>query len=153
MPPDSVDMVKDGRVSITSSTGGRWTLRRPLFGEYRELRARLQEAQDAKLTANSVAAKDRPEPLPDDADDEAKVAYGLALRRINRATQESAEDLNAAWVEVVFNGDGDALRGLSDKPLPEDRDAWPLYLIEDDFIVGLVDHWRDVPLARGGGSG
>jgi hypothetical protein len=49
------------------------------------------------------------------------------------------------WVSNLFSM-------LSDHPLPDDTDAWPAWLGVAAYQAKLMIHFRDVPLARGGGA-
>jgi hypothetical protein len=49
------------------------------------------------------------------------------------------------WVSNLFSM-------LSDHPLPEGEDAWPAWLGVGAYQAKLMIHFRDVPLARGGGG-
>lgn len=147
--PDGPDFRKDG-TTLVFIDGAQHRLRRPKYGEFKRLRALLEDVQDETLRLTQKATEGRPEKPADNAPNEERTAYALAVRSSTRELTDGIEELNIRWVRAVFNGDEEhRLTGLSTPHLPDDSDDWPSWLIAGKFVTDLVNHWRAVPLARG----
>jgi hypothetical protein len=50
------------------------------------------------------------------------------------------------WLRIIFNGDeGRGVRGLSDRPLPDDDEELPAWLVSGDVARDLILHWQTSP--------
>lgn len=152
-PDEAFDLINNGTARIFVD-GTAYGLRRPKVGEYKKLRELLHDTQDdiqarlleddepKKLTKKKggakAAATDEVEAVVDDA-----LAKVREARRLTRELNDFAESKYQDWIE-------EAVRMLGDKPLPPDRDNWPLFTTSHEFIAKLIEHWRSVPLALGG---
>lgn len=163
--PEGLTLNKDGTASVTFD-GDTWRLRRPKFGEFRELREALHGVQDIELEANT---------LPEvDGDDDRRQAH-LA----QRDALVGLDEVHARWVNRCFAMLGDSalpveweVRDGDDKPVG-DRcetekeaeakasdgqtvhlvfDDWPTWLTQAKVIEQLYGHFRTVPLAPGVGG-
>lgn len=59
------------------------------------------------------------------------------------------EDAIMRWWRLVMTGD-ESYKGQASPPPPDDIDAWPLYLATAEAMNLALQHWKTVPLARGG---
>lgn len=124
MDEDGVDFTPTGRIRFIID-GLVYTLRRPKLGEFRQYRERLTAMRD------TIQARQK--------------------------TDEPIDDIGmvAEWLRVVFNGapaddSYKPIHPLSDRPLPEDSDEWPTWMVGGDLATQMVQHWTAVPLAPGG---
>lgn len=140
--PDGPEYRKDG-TTLLFVDGQRWNrLKRAKLGELRELRESLEELSDEALRLTAKAAIDRPDKPAPDADADAKVSYTLASRENQRHLNAAIEGLHADWIRQAFSL-------LADHGPPAEDAEWPPWLIEPEFINGLIRHLQSVPLARG----
>lgn len=119
---EALRLESDGTITLRFDSRS-YVLRRPVFGEYRDLKARYQELARATTTlaqANLAAIKDGKE-LPDEDD---------------------VYDLTEKFLRHVFDT-------LGDHALPDDMGRWPTWLVAGTNYGQWVNHWRSVPLARG----
>lgn len=137
--PDGFELVSNGTARLVVN-GDIWRLRRPKLGEYRKLRELLQERDDERIRL--LGGQVRLEKPDDDASAEDKTEYTLTLRHRARDLADKVADLDVAWVT-------EALTMLADHALPP-VDDWPAGMDSPEFIAGLVEHWRTLPLRSGG---
>lgn len=155
-PSEAFDLVNNGTARIFIE-GEPYAMRRPKVGEYKKLRELLNETSEriqakAQEKPKKAPAKKRtkvaaeptdeePPKIEDDAD--AKFAEAREARRITNELNDFVEAQYQDWVD-------EAVKMLGDKPLPPNRDDWPLFTMSFEFITKLIQHWRSVPLALGG---
>ena len=128
----AVSYDKTGRVRIDHD-GTVHTLRRPKWGQYRQIRDAYKAL--TPLDQKRVAlAKDVQEKPPDEQ-------YEVMNQLLELTDQVAAAKVPV--LQLVFSS-------LSDAEFPEDPDQWETWLLTDDsFLAELLEHWRTVPLARG----
>jgi hypothetical protein len=142
---NAVSYDKTGRIRIHvpvdadgEPNGTLHTLRPATLGQFREVKDALQAV---RTKTQAVAAERGIEDLanPKPTDD---------LEGLDDITL----DLFAACIQLIFNGHPDSTylpTGLSDQRLPDDPQRWPVWLLLDETLIGkMLDHWRQVPLAR-----
>lgn len=162
---EGLTLNKDGTASVTFD-GDTWRLRRPKFGEFRELREALHGVQDVELEVNTL--------LEVEDDEERRQA-----RAAHRAGLIGLDEVHARWINRCFAMLGDAalpvaweVRDGDDKPVGEHCetekeaeakagdgqtvhlvfDDWPTWLTQARVIEQLYGHFRTVPLAPGAGG-
>lgn len=117
-PDDAIEMLNSGKV-VATIDGTTHTLRRPKFGELRDLREQLAEMGRTQSQRNDdAAANDQLRELHDDA------------------------DLFFGWFRHAFEL-------LSDNTLPDDDDDMPAWFVRADLPGHLIQHWRSVPTVPG----
>lgn len=137
--PDGFELVSNGTARLMID-GEVWRLRRPKVGEFRKLRELLHERDDERL--RRIASQENHEKPAEDASQDEKLAYTLALAQRSRVLQEEVEDLDLNWT-------AQALTILADHQ-PPPIDDWPSGMGSSEFIQQLLTHWRSVPLRSGG---
>lgn len=121
--------LKDDGTAALVIDGRALVIRRPKLGEFRKIRERLYEAQDANMQ--------QVESPTDDTDAEARRAFLVALR----AEGEAAENRYLEWLAEALT-----VLGVNDVPARDDLPAWAAM---PTLASQLMAHWRDVPLASG----
>lgn len=139
---ESLTLEKDG--TVTAVFGGEKTvLRRPLFGELKDLRAALWSAQD--VLYDKAAALNTARASLKAASDSGDTAEALdALRDFRRLEQEdtlASEEACMSLMRTVFDT-------LGDRTLADDA-TLPVWMSDYKTIEALMEHWRHVPLDRG----
>lgn len=114
------------------------TLRPATIGQFREVK-------DALLGVRSKVTAAAEEHGITDLENPGETAADAGL-------EDVASDAFADVVKLIFNGHPDSKHlphGLSDHDLPDDPERWPVWLLFDNsLITRMIDHWRQVPLAR-----
>jgi hypothetical protein len=157
---DELIFVRNGWVRCVIA-GQMFKLRRPFFGELRDLET-SQEADQTQLTeisedmrarANEDMARAREiEAEAKDLDDTSvrkaeldEEATMLAIRAMGRQQElmHRADDLRVAWWKQVFT----VLTPPGNTP-PTDVPSW---VVDPQMQNRIIAHWRSVPLASGSG--
>lgn len=140
---EKVEFLKDGTVRFHMNEK-RYRLRRPKFGEFRDLRALLhrlrgEHADRVEDLAEEIAAAE-------EAEDRRRV------RTLGRQLQEMDQvDVTTVWIVEAFET-------LSNRPLPDPETepdefaALPAWLIQGGVIPELLTHWAEVPKVVPGGK-
>lgn len=63
---------------------------------------------------------------------------------------EAVGEAEAKTVRTIVDWQRKAFELLGDKPLPEDEDELPVWIENPGLPAQMIQHWRQVPLARGG---
>lgn len=143
-------MLKTGLTRVWIN-GERYRLRRPFFGELKQLRLALEAVRDeveAKRDgAIQVADRLRLERGEWEADESltpgeraAKMAEARKTdRAAARALMDTVDTLYPEWWQQVFET-------LSHDGVPEDMPSW---VADADFVERLMAHWRSAPTGPG----
>lgn len=134
-PDGTIDLVIDGVVRH---------LRRPKLREFRHYSERLRElAKLAQLEAVRLQeALAELSTLVDTDSEEADPRVEEIEKELEEANQKRLE-YTAPWI-------GDLVEQFSEKPLPDDVEDWPSWLVLDLSIPAkILNHWRVVPLVPG----
>lgn len=140
--PEGLELHKDGTITAVLA-GERYRLRRPKFGELRDLRERYNGIENEHLLLQADYAEQAPERPGEDASKRALAEYAIGVREAQVALGEKIEAKNGEWIRHAF-----ALLGAK---LPDDVDEWESWLLVGETRGLLINHWRTVPLARGAG--
>lgn len=113
--------------------GTLYTLRRPKWGQYKRIRDALKT-----LTPLAKRGGEMQKALQDKSPEEQAEGMDDML-----ALMDEMAEATIPLTKLVFSE-------LSDQPFPDNPDDWESWLVTDnDFLSGLLEHWRTVPLARG----
>jgi hypothetical protein len=144
----AVAMDKTGVVRITHD-GTLHTLKRPKWGQYRQLRDELKDLAPLDQERVALARIAQNEATPESE-------QVTAVEKLLDLTDQLAV-AKSSLLRLMFNGHpGDPEAGvkpftpLADSPLPEDTDDWETWLLADEELIPkLMEHWRQVPLVPG----
>lgn len=129
----AITYLKDGRIKIQDADTT-YTLQRPKWKTLRRVREAITDVQ-ATLLEEYTAFRVKEDGLEGDE-------RTLSQLRQRQAREERYRDLAVPVVTDVWT--------LADRPLPEDPDDWPGWLLADpQFLSALTDFWQAVPLASG----
>lgn len=121
---DKLELLPSGKIRAVAD-GTEYNLRLPKLGEFKELRLWLEDFQEETSKANMH-----------------NLEHALDKDHVKMAVPDQQEGTRT-WVAMAFEK-------LSDRPLPEDVDDWPIWLAYGDGIIAeMIKHWREVPLVRG----
>lgn len=150
--PEGFHFNKDGTVTVVIEDEDPRKLKRPRTGAYKAYllasRARDDELNELRDQAQRETSPPAGKALDDLPADERDALIETARNR-NREITDRQGELDRDWFRLVFNGDGQTLQPLSDRPLPDDDDDWPVWLWQADHLRELLEHWRTAPLALG----
>lgn len=145
-----IELVGSGWVRMWIG-GRRYRLRRPFFGELRELRLLVESMSDEISTRSfevqqigrEITAQADEIDKNQDLDATERAAQVRALRArsavVSRDLTNAADDLRLGWWTRVFGT-------LAVDGTPEDFPGWIVdYTLPDQ----ILQHWRSAPLARG----
>lgn len=146
---ERIELVRTGLIRVTIA-GRRFRLRRPFFGEFKQLRVALADVNDEiselsdEATVVSRAIVDAARDVkPDEMDPDAWRSWRRENREKSRTAtrnlNETAEQLRVAWWDRMWD-----VLTLDGKP-----DDWPTWVIDPNLPIALVTHWRSSPLGRG----
>jgi hypothetical protein len=132
-----LDLRDDGTIGIDFEDGSPTVvLARPKFGAYKRLRAGVQKMRD-DLVASLTELRAQEPPL--EAAD------------LNAQAQDYSDGLTLAWWDLVLLGDESFKSLVESGTVPPSHDDWPAYLVYGTEVISkMVEHWRNIPLARGG---
>lgn len=154
MTQKEVDWRTDGTVKIFTNPAV--TIRRPMLGEYKDLRGRWHTAEDEidAIVNGEIASTDVDEDgetpiavgaLDEDATVEEQLQAVMATKREARAQTRTLNEkvlgVHVEWVRAMAEQ-------MGDRALPADSDEWPMFVPTSEFVSSLFTHWRTVPLAR-----
>lgn len=136
---EGIELRPDGTVELTISGTVRH-LRRPVVRELRgwteQIRELAVKANEEVAHLNEMIEAALAEETPDDE-------LGQMRQDLTEAQHRRSEYLGP-WIASVVST-------LSDKPLPDDVDEWPAWLVMDLLVpTQLIQHWRTAPLVRSG---
>lgn len=128
------------------------TLRRPRWGEYRAIRDSFKASTPLdrrRLELSQALAK-----VQDGTDTTTPTEQITAdVEELLKLTDE-VSNLRGETIRIIFNGNPNAtppIQALADQPLPDNPDNWEVWLLADENLLNSwLEHWRSVPLARGG---
>jgi uncharacterized protein with NRDE domain len=134
----AIEYLKNGKIKIYDYDDDDveivYTLKLPRFGQFKEIKTALFEANDAIQDA----AKEMDLTTPDMSDPKAVAAYASLSEKLIDRTYDELADVIAKVFDL-----------LSDKKLPATDDL-PSWLLADQApITNMLQHWRTVPLGRG----
>lgn len=139
---DSVTLNSDGTISVVIG-GKKATLRRPTFGEFREIREELHKINDHMLSTTRSLADD-----PERADGVSDIEWArqrgdvmLDRQRLLRETTREFEDQTIALMRQC-------VEKLGNLTLPPD-DELPVWLADAGLLPKFIEQWRTVPLSPG----
>lgn len=144
-----IDYLPTGEVVVTFDDGTVYTLRRPKFKQWREYRQAIATASnDARDRLSALSENVR---LAAEALANAKPKDKDAL---TEAADQAAQELSDFAGTPFYESTSEILRlmfdALGDKPLPADKDEWPVYLVADVSLPGqILNHWQTAPKASG----
>lgn len=139
---DSLKLEKDG--TVTAVVGGEKTvLRRPLFGELRELRESLWSAQDVLYDKAAALASARVNlKAASESGDTAEAVDALReFRNLERQDTLASEGACMSLMRTIFET-------LGGRTLSDDA-TLPVWMSDYKAIEALMEHWRFVPLVSG----
>ena len=149
---DELHLVRTGWVRFVMN-GERVRLRRPFMGELRDLRLALEDVQDqigeAAEDVQLVGAEIMEKSQALEKDESLTPAQVVKARRKlqrestvkGRELTDLAEGLRVGWWELVFKTlDVDAAKHTV---------QFPAWIVDPNLPGTVIQHWRDVPLARG----
>lgn len=145
-PKELVEFVRTGLVRVWVQ-GKRYRLRRPFFGELRDLRTALEGMMD-EVSQASIEATTKGDDLKrqsseitdDDPDRNRKIVeLRQADRKVAREFDAKIEDMRVDWWRQVF--DRVSVDGAPDE--------WPAWVSDANLPAQVITHWRSVPLGRG----
>jgi hypothetical protein len=144
-----IEYLPSGEVRLTFDDGETYTLRRPKFGQWRKYRTEISQASEdaqATLAAHTEELRSLAEAL--------STAKPKDREALQEAADQAAADLSAFAATPFYETTSEIVRRmfaeLGDRPLPEDRDTWPVYLVADVTVPGkILGHWQTAPLASG----
>jgi len=151
---DELQLAKNGWVRFRVN-GERYRLRRPFLGELRDLRLALEDvqdqigeaAEDVQLIATEMMEKSQALEKDESATPAAVVKGRRKMQRESTAKGREltllAETLRIGWWERVF-----ATLDV-DKANHTDPVDLPAWIVDTNLPGQVLQHWRDVPLARG----
>src|SRR5690606_581232 len=151
-PGEQISLVKTGLVRAWSGhPAKRYRLRRPFFGELKQLRLALEAVQD-EIAEKQVKLMELAEQIETEAaeldSDETLTARqrDARLRRLRQRDRKASrehidavDDLHVGWWRQVFEM-------LSVDGVPDDMPAWAT---DGTFAQRIMQHWRQAPLAPG----
>ena len=152
---DELQLAKNGWVRFRVN-GERVRLRRPFLGELRDLRLALEDVQDqigeAAEDVQLVGAEIVEKSVALEKDESLTAAQVVKARRKlsrestakGRALTLMAETLRIQWWERVFAA-LDVDKAKHADPIVE----LPAWIVDPNLPGTVMQHWRDVPLARG----
>lgn len=127
----------DGTVDFFIN-GGRHHLARPKLGQIRTYEEWLS-ADGEKVMSEVRRGNELERSLTDDMAEDERSKIKDDLNLILRSIRENT----VPWIKSAFDE-------LSDKPLPEDPDDWPAWLVRDTTVPHqIVKHWNTAPLHPG----
>jgi len=149
---DSIDLRPTGLVRIYIATGDgdevkRYRLRRPFFGELKEIRLaaeRMQEEIEDLSTKTATQARElgaeaeavsKDETFSDEARREAETKLRRRGREVSEELLDFADSLRLEWWGMVF--DTVSLDGS-----PEELPSW---VVDPNLAPRLMNHWRTAP--------
>lgn len=144
---ERIELVRSGLVRIWIN-GVRYRLRRPFFGEFRDIRLALQDANEevANASDDSLAVSRQMTIEAKTAEDMDPEQWAAWRRDARKRSNETARELIATtdrtrleWWTTAWN-----LLTLDESP-PD----WPPWVTDAALHAALIAHWRSSPLGRG----
>jgi hypothetical protein len=162
-PPPGAELTEaiifeaDGRITLRWE-GTELHLRRPLHGQYRRFLEADQAAQPksvpkrvredrekfASIVLDAQSALKGDEKAIERLDAEEMMRIASRLHTESLREQLGARSRNLAWWRLVCNGNDEG-PGLADGHFPDDDDACPLWLSNDQPAIDAIQHWLSVP--------
>lgn len=145
---DQVTFLRGGGIRLDLE-GRQLRLRRPSFGQLRELRLALEDLEwelEDLTEDNRVASakwKADAEAIAADAPDRR-----ARLAAIRAESREAARAYDAATDAAYLGWWRQAIEALSDDGTPADDDM-PSWVVNHRLVTQVLNHWRAVPLGRG----
>jgi len=137
MAAEGVVYNPDGTVTLTIDGTVRH-LRRPKLREYRDWAERLRD-----LAKNAQADAVRIQEILDSLDGEPSEEELEKLDSEMEEAQRRRIEYSSPWTAGV-------VEQLSGKPLPDEVDDWPSWLVLDVSLpAAILGHWKKAPLAPG----
>lgn len=141
--PEGLELRKDGTILVVMGED-RYTLKRPKYGELRELRELIANMDDEALDAVAVAQEKAAElgTLAEDVFGSERAKHEIAVGKVARARRDALEAIRVAGMRRVFEL-------LSNHKLPSEEAEWETWIIDPSTFSRMLLHWQSVPLARG----
>jgi hypothetical protein len=146
-PGDVIELVRTGLVRITIGTD-RFRLRRPFFGEFKDLRLAIeavndevQAAVDESILVSRQIAAENEEHADDDPTEfiERRAENRKKTTASTRHLTEIVELRRVEWWDQMWD-----LLTLDGRP-----DQFPAWIIDPQISTTLLGHWRSSPSGRG----
>lgn len=145
-----LDLRDDGTIGIDFEDGAApVVLARPKFGAYKRLRAELDRVRveipafQSKLVDAAVAEAGEGATIADIPKEK--------IAEINEQSRDHSDEVTAAWWKLILIGDDSFKNLVIEGTVPPSPEDWPAYLIYGAAVIPqMVEHWRKIPLARGG---
>lgn len=141
--PEGLELRKDGTILVVMGED-RYTLKRPKYGELRELRELIANMDDEALSAVAEAQEQVAQlgALATESVGRERADHEIAVGRVTRARRDTLEAIRVAGMRRVFEL-------LSNHKLPSEEAEWETWVIDPSTFSRMLMHWQSVPLARG----
>lgn len=153
-PEEVVQLVRTGWVRFLWADR-RLRLRRPYFGEIKQLRLSLEDVTDSIVTHSEevqVRALEMADREREIAEDEtmsnaerfgARTALKTESKRLSRELTVRSEEMRLGWWAEVFD-----VLAVDSAEVPE-TDQLPGWIVDVSLPQRILNHWRSAPLGRG----